>query len=255
VELIIGNRLYKVLCTADWHIPFHNKILTNKIIKLIKTERFDEIVLMGDFLDLFSLGSYNENSLGKLRHITLSDEYRAGNYILNAIDSAIGRRRIKKTWLTGNHEDRYFRAVDKGDTAKYGDALQPFWEALRLKERKYKTYLNWKEDSHKLGRHLEAHHGIYTPIHVAKKHVEVFDGSVIVGHAHRSQNFVKEKRAGYSIGGLFDKTSPAFFYMPKQQRTFWSNGLAVVNIDDHGMFHTENITAYNDRFVYNGKLN
>ena len=83
-ELILNHRspkMEKWLVLPDVHRPFHNKVLWGKIIKYIHENKQNiyGIVLSGDYLDLFTLGSYNENSLKNLTGITLESEYDDGN--------------------------------------------------------------------------------------------------------------------------------------------------------------------------------
>lgn len=224
-------------------------------MKLIRNERFDTIGLGGDYLDMYSLGRYNKGSLRKLRDIDLSYEYKDGIKGLDDIDVAVGGRRINKFWLTGNHEDRYFRARDEGDTDKYGDTLQPFWEALRLRERGYKVYLDWRQDKHRIGK-LNVVHGLYTTKYPASKHLEVFNyKSVIFGHAHVYQSYRTGNDAiGQAVGGLMDMNNPAFHYANFQWRKRWSNSFAVVYTKPNGHFFIDVIQSIDNQFVYNGRL-
>jgi SepF-like predicted cell division protein (DUF552 family) len=70
----------KWLVVTDIHRPFHNVKLWDKLLKLIKNlgESLTGFILGGDYLDLFTLGSYNEGSLGLLKNIDLEYEYRDG---------------------------------------------------------------------------------------------------------------------------------------------------------------------------------
>ena len=92
---------------------------------------------------------------------------------LDDIDNALGKykKSCKKYFLYGNHEDRYFREVAKGDKAKYGSALLNPTEALKLQKRGYEVKDNWKDDFFTLGEHLDIIHGIYCNVHSAKKHL------------------------------------------------------------------------------------
>jgi hypothetical protein len=65
------------------------------------------ICLAGDYLDLYTLGSYNSMSLGLLEGIDLGYEYEDGLNGLIELQSALPDG-CKKLFLYGNHEDRYF---------------------------------------------------------------------------------------------------------------------------------------------------
>jgi len=260
-DLIKNHRkpkMEKWLVLPDVHRPFHNKILWGKIIKYIRENRQNiyGIVLSGDYADLFTLGSYNENSLKNLTGITLEIEYNDCNDGLDEIDTALGKykKSCKKYFLYGNHEDRYFREIAKGDKAKYGGALKNATEAMRLIERGYKVKDNWKDDYFTLGEHLDIIHGIYCNVHTAKKHLDVTGRSVMFGHTHRVQSYRQGKRASYNIGWLGDVKHRVFNYMPRFQKDIWANGFAEVYIDNKGLYYVNQISIYNDSFFINGKM-
>lgn len=260
-EIIKNHRsptIQKWIVLPDVHRPFHNKVLWAKIMKYIahNKQNIHGIVLSGDYLDLFTLGSYNENSLKNLTGITLESEYADANEGLDDIDYALGKykKSCKKYFLYGNHEDRYFREISKGDKAKYGGALLSPTESLRLIERGYKVKENWKDDYFTLGEHLDVIHGVYCNIHTAKKHLDVTGRSIMFGHTHRVQSFRQGKRASYNIGWLGNVNHKVFNYMPRFQKDIWANGFAEVYIDNKGLYYVNQISIYNNRFFINGKL-
>lgn len=263
IDLLMNYRkenksMQRWLVLPDVHRPFHNKVLWSKIMSYISENKKEiyGVVLSGDYLDLFTLGSYNENSLKNLTGITLEMEYDDGNRGLDDIDSALGSNSddCKKYFLYGNHEDRYFREVAKGDKAKYGNALKSPTEALRLDDRGYEVKDNWKDDYFTLGEHLDIIHGVYTNIHSAKKHLDVTGRSIMFGHTHRVQSFRQGERASYNIGWLGDVNHNVYNYMPRFQKDIWANGFAEVYIDSNGLYYVNQISIYNDSFFINGKM-
>lgn len=211
------------------------------------------VVIAGDFLDLYTLGSYNENSLYNLRHLSLDDEYESGNDGLDELESVLPKG-AKKHYLWGNHCDRYNREVAKGDRAKYGTALMSPTDALRLRERGYKVYENWMDDYVTLGKHLDVFHGVYVGPNAARKHLEKTGHSCMFGHSHLIQSYRTGERASYNIGTLADIWGKGFKYCPRLRRLEWANGFAQVFIDSHGRFYVDQISVYNDSFFANGKL-
>lgn len=238
---------------SDSHVPFQSRPLFEKVCRLIVDLRPDGLVLAGDFLDLFSLSKYAADSVYQLKDVTLDAEYQAGNELLDEIDLAMPRG-AKKHYLYGNHEDRYFRELKKGDRGKYGSALLSPTQALQLRERGYAVYENWQDDVVTLGEHLEISHGLWCNKYAAAKHLDEFQGSVMVGHTHRIQTHYLGKRASFNIGCTCDVESKGFAYMPRPQRIKWSNGFAIVRIDDSGFYHTEVVQAYAGRFFANGRF-
>ena len=252
----LSNCIYqKWLILPDIHRPFHNVTLEHKILQLIKdlNGALYGINLLGDYLDLYTLGSYNADSLGLLQGISLEYEYLDGLKGIKAIEEA-AHKDIKKQFLFGNHEDRYFRELNKKDNAKYGNALKNPVEALELDERGWQVKTNWKDDYFTLGAHLDVLHGMFINIHSAYKHLQMTGNSCLFGHTHRIQSYNAGNRAAYNIGTLCDIPNKAFNYMPRLQKNVWSNGFAVVNIDDNGYYFVEQINIWDNKFFYNGKM-
>jgi predicted phosphodiesterase len=246
--------LQRWIVISDVHRPFHNQTLWNKLLQLVNDmgSSLYGIVIAGDYLDLYTLGSYNNESLANLSNITLQDEYLDGLQGIDEINSAF--KGAKKLFLFGNHEDRYFRHIKEKDNAKYGGALINPVEALYLHERGWITKTDWQSDYFTLGKHLDIVHGVYTSIHAAKAHLDKTQHSVIFGHTHRVQCFHQGNRAAFNIGGLYDIKSKGFNYMPRFQRQLWANGFALVNVTDNGDFYVEQVNVWADKFLANGKM-
>ena len=249
------NNIQKWLILPDVHRPFHDLQLESKVLKLIKDldKSLYGIVLPGDYLDLYTLGSYNAESLGLLTGINLEMEYADGLKGIDKIEKA-SHKNLKKYFLFGNHEDRYFREVNKKDNAKYGGALKNPIEALELIDRGWKVKTNWKDDYFTLGKHLDVMHGMYTNIHASKKHLDMTGHSCLFGHTHRVQSYNSGNRAAYNVGALCDLKNKAFHYMPRLSRQIWANGFAMVYINDNGHFFVEQVNVWDGHFFTNGKL-
>lgn len=254
------------LILPDIHRPFHNKFLWDKILDFIQWlgPQLKTLILSGDFLDLYTLGSYNADSLGLLtahatidgkRIMDLDEEYKDGRKGIAELESVLPEG-CKKVYLYGNHEDRYFREINKGDKSKYGAALKSPTEALLLKENGWEVYHSWQEDSYDITDDLEVIHGIFCNIHTAKKHVDEFDNSIIFGHTHRFQTFGSTGgKSGYNIGWLGDQDHKVFRYMYKKARyKKWQNGFCLVGHDEEGSRFVEPIACRDNKFFYAGQV-
>lgn len=246
-------RTLRGVVISDVHRPFHDKVLWSKVCKFVGEFKPDILVNNGDWMDMYSLGSYNADSVRKLQTISLSYEYKDANEGLSDLD-AVTPATTRKVFMYGNHEDRYWREVDRGDRGKYGDALKSPTEALKLIERGYEVHDNWKQDFIKIGNRLEILHGLYTSVHVAKKHLDELQGSAIVGHSHRYNTFSIGQRTVWNIGFLGDMANPGFHYKPRSQREKWTQGFSVFHIDDNGDEFVEPVVIRGQRFVYGGKM-
>jgi predicted phosphodiesterase len=253
-KMVHSSKGQKWIVLSDIHRPFHNQALWSKVLRLIKDMGTDlhGVVLAGDYLDLYTLGSYNSMSLGLLEGIDLGYEYEDGLNGLIELQSVLPAG-CRKLFLYGNHEDRYFRTMNSRDHKKFGSALRDPIEALRLQENGWEVKTNWKDDFFTLGEHLDVIHGIFWSKHCAAAHLDRGGRSVMFGHTHRIQSFHIGNKAAFNIGGLFDIQNKAFRYKSRLERMPWANGFAIVNIDDNGDFYTDQITVWNDCFFAEGR--
>jgi len=242
------GELYFIL--PDAHYPFENKVLMDKIFNCIGKNKVAGVCISGDWLDLFTLGSYNADSLELLKNITLTEEYVAGLQGIKDLESVLSKN-AKRSYLFGNHEDRFFREIMKRDNGKYGNTLQNPVDALELVKYNYDVKTNWKDDFFTIGD-IDITHGVYTNIHSAHKHLQMHGRSIIFGHTHRIQTYYTSHEASFNIGCLCDIHNKAFNYMPRMQKEIWSNGFAVVNVID-GKSFVEVITVRNNGFIFRGK--
>lgn len=243
-----------IVVLPDVHVPFHSEPILFKVLKAISTISITAIVLNGDFLDLFSLSKYVENSLYALKEINLTYEYAMGNKVLDLIDRAVDKS-TKRYYLYGNHEDRYNRIIAKEDNAKYGTELRSPYEALRLEERKYEFYTDCINDSVRFGNNTEVIHGLYCTTVPAKKHYDMFPNTnIVMGHSHRINSYSNQYHSSHNIGCLADMSSKGFSYRSRIDKLLWQNGFAIITIDAYGNGHINTIPIVNNSFVLNGKI-
>jgi hypothetical protein len=223
------------------HVPFHHVQLHEGVKRLIKDHKnkIKGFHLLGDFLDLNPLSSHDKGRFTAVPGLTLNDEYDAGNTLLDEFD-AILPDNVWKTYLYGNHEDRYNRWMSNMDNAK--TPLVSPAEALGLMDRGYHTKTRWSQDYFTLGNDFEIFHGIYFSIHNAKAHLDKLRTSCAYVHTHRIQNYREGKMAAFNIGACADFTTPAFNYATRPMKAQWANGFAINMIDSKG---NSNITQIN----------
>lgn len=235
------------------HVPFQNKKMQDGIIELIKDlgDKVKGFHLLGDILDMNSLSAHEPNKV-PLKGITLGYEYTEGNKYLDSFEKVLPKG-IDKTYIYGNHEDRYRRHVSDINNSKYADALMSPRQALKLDERGYLVKDNWKEDYVFLGNDLQMIHGEFCTKYPARTHVDRMKASVIFGHTHRIDINYDGEKAGFNIGWGGDVNAPAFNYVSRLTKMNWINGFAIVHIDEKGNYFTQVIPVFNNQFWYDGK--
>lgn len=234
------------------HVPFHNVQLHDGLLELIKDykSQIKGFHLMGDFMDLNTLSFHDRGKFTAVPGLNLNQEYAAGNSLLDQFDKVLPSG-TWKTYLYGNHEDRYNRWMSSSDNAK--TPLMSPTNALGLTKRGYQVKENWSRDFFTIGKHLDIMHGIYFSIHCAKAHMDKLRGSCAFVHTHRIQSYIEGNTGSFNLGAGADFTSPAFNYATRPMKASWQNGFAIVMIDEDGSYNLTQIICRNNKFYFGGK--
>jgi hypothetical protein len=235
----------------DAHIPYHNKPLLRKLYGIIKEVKPYGVAIIGDWIDLHSLGTFSE---GKTNQGIVQDEYDAGFKELENLDSVLPKG-CKKVYIEGNHEHRSVSWLNLVENDRLKKSGLNWWEGLKLAELGYHIVHDWKNGFYVLGSSLELIHGVSTAPFAAKVHLDRFQGSVISGHAHTLQHYCTNKRGSWVAGGLFNiNNAQGFNWAARSTRERWSNGFAYVIINGHGFHHVHLIHSFQNRFIFGSRL-
>lgn len=235
------------------HVPFHHEQLHKSILALLKDYKksIKGFHLLGDFLDLNPLSSHDRGRFTAVPGLTLDDEYEIGNEMLDEFDKVLPKD-CWKTYLYGNHEDRYNRWMKNMDNAK--TPLVSPEIGLGLWGRGYNVKTNWSQDYITIGKDFDIFHGIYFNIHNAKKHLDTFGRSCAYVHTHRVQNYREGDIAAYNIGACANFSSKTFNYATRAMKNSWSNGFAINMVDANGNSHITQVVPDSDgHFFFGGK--
>jgi len=230
------------------HLPAVNKPFFEAFLKFLNDARdvLKGIHLIGDIIDCKSLSQHDN---GQVSDITLDQEYKESNIYLDRIDALL-RPGVEKNYIWGNHEQRYERIIKKVDISKFGRALLSPTEGCRFAQRGYTIQEDYQNGKIQLGKHLDLVHGQYITQNSAKKHLDVYKKSIMFAHTHKMGAHFDGDKASFNIGWMGDKDNSAFSYSSRITKSQWQNGFAVVNIDSDGVYHTQLVQWYNDKFVF-----
>jgi len=236
--------------TGCAHVPWHNKHMYDATFNYLKEEvSLKGVILAGDIQDLNSLSSHDRGK-APIKGVTLDWEYREVSKFLDEVDSL----KAKQTYyLYGNHEDRYNRAIKDVDTAKLGEALKSPIEGASLTTRKYSIYTDWKNDTIKIGKHLDICHGEFLNVHSAKKTIDTYRKSTLYFHTHRFQIYMEGLVAGWNMGAGADFTAPVFGYATRAMKNSWVNSSCTVTLDKDGFYHVEPLLFIGKKLIVNGR--
>lgn len=201
----------------DTHVQAEHKKAVETALAITRDVRPDRVIVMGDFLDTYSLTHHPRRSPAVVR---FEDEIDSGNGLLDRICKAAPNAR--KHYLQGNHE---------GWAASY-EAENPNLEGtldipkrLRLRERGIEWVPLFKQNpfpdpSHHFRLGPVAYcHGVYEGAQAARQHATFYGPRVgakhvVFGHTHGMDSYTSP--AGYaarSCGFLGDERNIAFSYV------------------------------------------
>jgi hypothetical protein len=238
------------ICVYDIHTPHEDKLLWKNILEFIKDFSPTVFLLGGDNLNMDAVDHWLHDKGFKrpLEGRRIKKDYQ---YYINKIHNPLMKilpRNCKKHWLKGNHENWIEMAIDRNPQG------EGYWEI-----KKNIPLHNWKVYEYgkvvKIGKLRFIHGEYFTKYHAAKT-IDVYERSIICGHAHTFQAHTKivpvenEPHACYSVPCAC-KINPEY---RKNKPNSWVNGFGVFYLMDDGKFNFYPVIALNGHFISpNGK--
>lgn len=220
------------------------------MLKVAKFAKPHEIVILGDYLDFYSVSSHAKDP--DLNRITLQKEIEAGIERLKELNRLFPR--AKKIYIEGNHEYRLARYLRDRAPDLFGIVDLP--HILQLKELGFKWIPYGPEQKYKVLRSkLHARHepiGSSTRATASRAMC-----SVVHGHTHSiEENQVvslgSDNYRAISLGWLGNKYHPAFNYVKSHAQ--WAQGFGIVKVLESGHWFHTTVHIINNKCVYGGKL-
>ncbi len=236
----------KILILPDCHIGETTDKVYKVVKKYIKQNKFDEIILLGDFMDVNSLSAWDYDKKRLMEGKRFQNEVKNVN---NELDF-LAKYTKKITYLEGNHENRIERYLDKNPEMEGMIEVQ---KVLNLEERCIK-YIKMNELYKKGSCYFT--HGMYTNKYHANKHMTMLGCNIVYGHSHRPQvdtmNMKMQKPiTSVGLGCLCEKAPDYMKGRPAQ----WQNQFAVVYLaNNHKDFNLYPTTIVKNKFIIDGKL-
>lgn len=233
------DKTKKVISLFDIHYWEH--IDLTPVLKFIKDEQPDEIILGWDQLDLFTISKYYkwdmEDGIYKARQ-----EILAFKPFLENLKKITPKSKI--IWIDWNHE---FRIEEN-------TKIKPDRKLLLDYKKEYKwlvdKFFKYKE-SYQIGK-LHFTHGEHHNIAHAKKHVETYWCNVVYGHMHEVQSFTKKTRTNEHP--FVAKSRPCLSTLDpdykNREANWWVNWFGITYFKPDGNFFDYNIIMINGTFIY-----
>lgn len=244
--------LKKALLIPDCHIPSHDHRDYDLMLKIAKDLNPDEIVILGDYCDFYSVSQYCKDP-EKLS--SLKDEVEICKKYLRQLRQLFPKSNI--VYLEGNHEDRFSRYIALQAPALFGSMDVP--SILDLANLRIKFVPFTPDQAYKVcGSKLLARHcPLSGGIHAAYQTVAKGLSSFVYGHTHRSDEASIVSMSGknyraFCPGWLGDKRDSAFDYVKGHHQ--WTSGVGIAYILPNMNFTHQLIHFVDHSCVFNGKF-
>ena len=222
-------RLKKVLHVSDSHWPFVDRCAFNLMIDLARDFKPDEIVILGDFFDVYSCSRHDKDPLMDFK--TWQTEFMEARDGLELISSLNSK---KVTFLAGNHEVRLESYINNFCPKMAGLFKQR--EVLCIPD-KWDFYPYGQEGHYKIGK-LTVCHGARAGENPAASMVKKYRNNVLFGHTHKLQEYHITDIHGQDFvalnAGWLGNVRQAGKYI--KDVADWSLGFAVTWHKDNGDF-------------------
>jgi predicted phosphodiesterase len=244
----------KCLFISDAHHPYCDRRAYELMLKVALAEgsNIKEIVINGDFLDMYGVNGHGIDSRLK---IDAEDEIEIGRKELVRIRKLFPRAKI--VFLQGNHEFRLERYMAEHAPALVNLITTP--KALDLAALKIKYIPFTPNQKYQImGTSLYARHRPEgSGANAAIQTVKNCGASVIYGDIHKVQECQHVTLKGdyhraIGVGWLGDKNHPVMNYVKNHHD--WQLGFALITVLDSGLWFCENKTIINYTVVHNGKV-
>lgn len=208
--------------------------------------RWDEVVVLGDLLDLDCISYHNSGKPKLVEGRRLQKDYDYANRWLD-----VWQRRTtgaKWTLIEGNHEYRAVRYAE-AFPAMAGKVEVPV--NLQLRDRGIKWVPYWSEGKvHQIGNAYFGH-GRHTNEFHPKKHLSEYGVSFYYGHVHDVAEYSRVTHGNdkticaASFGCLCRYEQPWLHGRP----TKWQQAFGVFHVQPNGFFNSYTVKIFGNHFV------
>lgn len=242
------------LIVPDTHRPYHDRKAYNLMLKVAKDMAVDEIVILGDYADIYALNAHGGKN--PTLPTTLIEEIEDVNNGLDELDKKFPK--AKKVFLQGNHEYRFERYIFDKCPELFG--VTEFKNLIKIEQRKNWKYIHYSPNQqYKVGgSYLIARHEPLASS--AKATASKALCSLVYGHIHRIEEshlvgLKDDNHVCFSVGWLGDKRNDKVFSYVKGHHQ-WQLGFGLVYTcpKTRYFYHQKIHIMDNYTCVVNGKL-
>lgn len=257
----VSGKIRRIVILPDIHYPLHDETSLNAVLKFIPWFKPDEIVLLGDGLEMQSIDHWKQEK-GNAKYFEgkrLLKEYDGFiRDILEPLEKLCPK--AKKVFMGGNHEEWAYQLVDRQPQLE--GMVEPEI-AMNLEKRGWlwipyliKQAGKMIPGMYKIGK-LTFVHGQYTNIYHASKTASCYDKSTCYGHTHDLQLYTKvhaedpgDYHTAQSIGCLCNLSPTYLWGRPNR----WVHSFGALYVRPTGHYNLYVPVIIGGQFVFNGEL-
>jgi predicted phosphodiesterase len=242
----MSKKLERVLVLPDIHIPVEDKLTLRGVERYAAEHKWDEVIYLGDFMDLGVISSHNKNNLRAISGQSLGKDYDAGNRTLDRHQRLFGNAKL--TLLEGNHEFRTERYINANPQL---EGLVEVPIRLDLKSRGIEWVPSWSKGKIYSKGKANYSHGKYHGRNHARKHMDNFGVNIFYGHTHDEELVSKvfhgdnNTVVAHSLGCLCDYNQSYLLGNP----TNWQHAFATFHFRPDGFFNYTVTKIFDHAFV------
>lgn len=234
----------KIIVVPDLHVPYHDRKNWDLLLQVIRREKPEKTIIIGDFADFYSVSSHSKDPRRKDR---LEDEVAQVNDELDRIPGDV-------VFLEGNHEDRLRRYLQDKAPELFG--ICDVKRLFKLKERGWK-HLPYR-DYYRIGKVTFCHDVGRSGKYSAFQTLQDLATNVVFGHTHRG-GVVYMGEAGprgkphfcLNVGWLGDVSKVDYMHRARAERD-WQQGFGLLHTD-RDRAHAQFIPIVGGRCNVNGR--
>lgn len=240
----------KICIVPDLQVPYHDVRATRTLAKFIAKQKFDQVITIGDEIDLPQISRWTENSPGWYEQTLAADRDMAVEVLwdLQVTDM-----------IRSNHTDRLYNVIMKKIPA-----------FLALPELRFEKFMKLDELGVKFHRKPLEFAPNWIAIHGDQGSIKPQPGAsaldsarkagknVVQGHTHRagisaftetSGGILGRVLKGYEIGHLMDYSKVSYTANPN-----WQQAFLVVYVDGKKVHPVLTYFEKNGSFIFEGKV-
>lgn len=194
-----GEKLEKILFIPDCHVPYHDVLAYNLMMKVAKDFKPDHVIILGDYADFYAVSAHDKNPK---RANQLDEETTKAVDMLWEIKDLGAKNNV---FISGNHEDRLTRYLMQKAPALYKSLDIP--KVLALDKMGF-TFVPYRSH-YQLGKLFITHDTGKAGYNAHKQALDAFHRSIVIGHTHRFGVIIQgdangDKHVGAMFGWLGD---------------------------------------------------